>query len=310
MRRSAPPSCQRCEKKLFALPSASRPMRPASPCSPPKTSPDDRLATAAHYFVQIADKDAIFFEYTPRETSAAVSKLFEGFSGYVQADAKSVYDILFREPDEEPPDGEVDVRHEVACWSHGRRGFWEATVAKSAVAREGLARIGRIFELEALWTHHTAEERKRLRVQRAFGHFLAPILVERIVENDEALRLGGELRNVSVLFADLSGFTALSGRVPPDHLVEITNRYLSLVVRAVEATGGYVDKFIGDAVMALWGAPTTDPDHALHAVESAMIAVERVEALHAEDASRGTVGFTVKVGVNSGAAVVYWRRSS
>jgi len=148
------------------------------------------------------------------------------------------------------------------------------------------------------------EERKRLRAQRAFGHFLAPILVERIVENDEALRLGGELRNVSVLFADLSGFTALSGRVAPGVLMEITNRYLALIVSAVEATGGYVDKFIGDAVMALWGAPTSDPDHALHAAETALLAVERVEALRTEDASRGMVGFTVKIGVNSGAAVV------
>jgi transposase len=116
-----------------------------------------------HYFVQVADKDAVFFEYTPRETSAAVLELFKGFSGYVQADAKSVYDALFRPSDEEPPDGEAQVRHEVACWVHCRRGFWEATAAKNAVAREGLARIGRIFELEATWRDRPPEEIHRLR---------------------------------------------------------------------------------------------------------------------------------------------------
>jgi transposase len=123
-----------------------------------------------HYFVQVADKDAVFFEYTPKETSAAVLELFKGFSGYVQADAKSVYDALFRPAEAEPPDGEAAVRHEVACWVHCRRGFWEATTAKSVVAREGLARIGRIFELEATWRDTPPEEIHRLRQAHLRAH--------------------------------------------------------------------------------------------------------------------------------------------
>src|SRR6185312_8387192 len=93
-----------------------------------------------HYFVLIADKDHVFFEYTTKETSAVVSEMFRGYSGYIQADAKSVYDVLFREPASKPPDDEDSpvVRYEVACWAHTRRKFWEATVAKSVVAREGL----------------------------------------------------------------------------------------------------------------------------------------------------------------------------
>ncbi|WP_240360660.1 IS66 family transposase [Pyxidicoccus caerfyrddinensis] len=122
-----------------------------------------QVCRRGHHFVQVADKDAVFFEYTPRETSAAVLELFKGFSGYVQADAKRVYDALFRPAEEQPPDGEAELRHEVACWVHCRRGFWEATAAKSAVAREGLARIGRIFELEATWRDMPPEEIHRLR---------------------------------------------------------------------------------------------------------------------------------------------------
>ncbi len=97
----------------------------------------------------IADRDHVFFEYTPRETSAAVGEMFKGFSGYVQADAKNVYDALFSDAEEDPPDGER--RQEVACWSHARGYFWEATTAKSVIAREGFARIGRIFDLEQGW---------------------------------------------------------------------------------------------------------------------------------------------------------------
>lgn len=119
-----------------------------------------------HFFVQVADKDAVFFEYTPRETSAAVGEMFKGFSGYVQADAKSVYNILFRDvADDEPPDKPVidGKRQEVACWVHGRRNFWEAAIAKDVVGREGLARIARIFELDESWADKPPEDIKRLR---------------------------------------------------------------------------------------------------------------------------------------------------
>lgn len=124
-----------------------------------------RGCTHGHYFVQIADADHVFFEYTPRETSAAVAELFAGFSGYVLADAKSVYDLLFRPPERPPPDGEAPpVRHEVGCWSHARRKFWEAAVITAdPVAREGLLRIGRIFDLERRWKKASAVERKTMR---------------------------------------------------------------------------------------------------------------------------------------------------
>jgi transposase len=119
-----------------------------------------------HFFVQVADKDHVFFEYTPKETSAAVGEMFKGFSGYVQADAKSVYDILFRYVSEDEPPDKPTVegrRQEVACWVHGRRGLWEATIAKDVVGREGLARISRIFELDASWADRPHEDIKRLR---------------------------------------------------------------------------------------------------------------------------------------------------
>jgi class 3 adenylate cyclase len=118
------------------------------------------------------------------------------------------------------------------------------------------------------------------------------------------LRLGGERRAVSIMFADLSGFTALSGRVDPETLMEVTNHYLGLLVAAVEATGGYVDKFIGDAVMGMWGAPVADPDHAAHAARAALASVAAVAAAKAEADAAGRPGYSVKMGLNSGPAVV------
>jgi transposase len=118
----------------------------------PEKRPDGarQACRRGHYFVLLADKDHVFFEYTPRETSAAVEELFRGYTGYIQADAKSVYDVLFQKPD--TPPNEHDSRDEVGCWAHCRRKFWEATCAKSEVAREGLARIGRLFVLEEAWS--------------------------------------------------------------------------------------------------------------------------------------------------------------
>jgi transposase len=129
----------------------------------------------AHFLVQIADKDHVFFEYLERETSANISEAFFGFSGYVQADAKNVFDVLFcdaQEVQRNHPDIERDgcTRAEVGCWYHLRRRFWEAAIAKSEVAREGLARIWRIFELDASWRKKPPSEIKRLREQHLRPH--------------------------------------------------------------------------------------------------------------------------------------------
>jgi transposase len=124
-----------------------------------------------HYFVLIADRDHIFFEYTPKENSRVLAEMFKGYSGYVQADAKSVYDVLFKKPEDEPPEGgDASIRQEVGCWSHARRKFWEATVAKNVVAREGLARIGRIFEVDAGFRKKPPSDIARLRQAHVRPH--------------------------------------------------------------------------------------------------------------------------------------------
>ena len=110
----------------------------------------------------LADADHVLFEYVPRETSVAVANLFKGFTGYIQADAKSVYDVLFREPGPlECDDG--DRPTEVGCWAHARRKFYDAAITKEKVAREALYRIRELFELEAKWSGLAPSKRRELR---------------------------------------------------------------------------------------------------------------------------------------------------
>jgi transposase len=122
-----------------------------------------RACRKGHYFVQIVDRDYMFFEFTPKETSAAVRTMFQGFGGYLQADAKSVYDVLFRPPDPSLFDDDTPTPTEVACWSHSRRKFWEAALAKQRPACEALLRIHKIFELDEQFRKNPPSKIKELR---------------------------------------------------------------------------------------------------------------------------------------------------
>jgi transposase len=136
----------------------------------PREDKQSQPCRRAHFFVQIADADHVFFEFTPEETSEVVDRMFEGYTGFVQADAKSVFDVLFRvvEDRARPPEEHASKREaactEVGCWSHARTKFWEAAVAtQDVVAREALARIMRMFHLDAMWKNTLPDVRKDLR---------------------------------------------------------------------------------------------------------------------------------------------------
>ena len=133
---------------------------------PPQSNTKERQpCKRGHFFIQIADRDHVFFEYREKETSAEVADMFRGFTGYVQADAKSVFDVLYRPPpDQDGDDDDVAVMKEVGCFAHCRRKFWEAAVTlKSPLAREALYRIARIYDFERSWKDKPHEEIKKLR---------------------------------------------------------------------------------------------------------------------------------------------------
>jgi transposase len=117
----------------------------------PEPLPDGRRQPCrkGHFFVVLADKKHVFFEFQPKHTSAAVCEIFRGFSGYIQADAHAIYDALFRG---DAVDTGAAPPIEVACWAHARRRLWEAAVSGFAVGREGLLRIRKLYELDQAWS--------------------------------------------------------------------------------------------------------------------------------------------------------------
>jgi len=165
-----------------------------------------------------------------------------------------------------------------------------------------LALLGTVGTSEGLlfWER----ERQARFVRRAFGAYLSPDLVADLAEHPERLELGGETRDISVLFSDIRGFTTLSESLDPPDLVALLNRYFTPVTRAIQAEGGFVDKFIGDAVMALFNAPVDLPDHPDAACRAAVGMVQALEAFNADQAANGRPQIDIGIGIHTGEAVV------
>ncbi len=141
-------------------------------------------------------------------------------------------------------------------------------------------------------------------LEGTFGRFLAPSVIEAIKRDPSLLDLGGRRRGISILFSDVAGFTSFSEKLTPDQVVELLNRYLTPHCDAVFEHGGTIDKFIGDAVMAFYGDPIAQDDHALRACRTALSVQARLPAFEPVWRGYGLTDFVVRIGINSGEAVV------
>lgn len=152
-----------------------------------------------------------------------------------------------------------------------------------------------------------AEVNDNLRLQReqirqTFARFVAPEIVEKLLEDPTRIRLGGEQTVVTVLFADLESFTTVSERADPEQLLEVLNAYHSLLVDHIKANGGTVDKFLGDGVMALYNTPLPLPEHALRAVLTALDIRDALRDFHTTLDPMFRLG--VNAGIHTGKAIV------
>ena len=147
-------------------------------------------------------------------------------------------------------------------------------------------------------------ERQARFIRRAFGAYLSPELVSELAEDPERLELGGEVREITVLFSDIRGFTQLSETTGARELVTLLNRYFTPATHAIQAEGGYVDKFIGDAVMALFNAPVALTNHAEAACRAALGMLEALEAFNAGQREQGLPTLDIGIGIHTGEAVV------
>lgn len=151
-----------------------------------------------------------------------------------------------------------------------------------------------------------AERRLRAGLTRAFSHYLAPALVERLASDPAALRLGGDSREITVLFCDIRGFTSLAERLQadPERLTGILHRLMEPLSQAVLAENGTIDKYIGDCLMAFWNAPLDVPDHAARAVAAGRRMIDAVAALNEEFAREGMAPLSIGIGINTGTCIV------
>ncbi len=157
-----------------------------------------------------------------------------------------------------------------------------------------------IASVGGLAWQYFVEGRDKRQVTRLFSRYVSKDVFEQVLANPELAELGGRRRTMSVLFSDMRGFTAMTERGDPEALVAQLNEYFSRMVEVVFANHGTIDKFVGDMVMALFGAPVDDPDHADHAVATAVEMVRALEVLNARWVQEGRPALGIGIGVNSG----------
>lgn len=150
------------------------------------------------------------------------------------------------------------------------------------------------------------EFRLKQQIKKQFGTYLSPAMVEKLQENPDLLKLGGEERELSIMFTDVRGFTAISEHYGKDvqGLTKIMNRYMTAMTASILRNEGTLDKYIGDAQMAFWNAPLDDKDHAKNAVKTMLEMLDNLKEFNDEIAKEGVPAFGMGLGINTGTVVV------
>lgn len=156
-----------------------------------------------------------------------------------------------------------------------------------------------LFTYIMSWGFFVETQSKRS-ITRLFGQYVPPDLVKEMALHPENISLEGQSRELTVLFSDVRGFTSISESLSATELSALMNAYLTSMTRVIHKHRGTIDKYMGDAIMAFWGAPVDDPAHARHALDTAMDMVFELDALHAEFRSRGWPALHIGIGLNTG----------
>jgi adenylate cyclase len=166
--------------------------------------------------------------------------------------------------------------------------------------------------LTLIFSSFVREQAQRRQIRSAFSQYLSPALVEQLAQAPEKLKLGGEEREMTIMFSDVRGFTTISEsfKNDPQGLTTLMNRFLTPLTNAILARKGTIDKYMGDAIMAFWNAPLDDNEHQINACEAALDMLERIDGLNkvrkieAEDGGPPYIPINVGVGLNTGTCVV------
>src|SRR5579872_429195 len=166
--------------------------------------------------------------------------------------------------------------------------------------------------LTLIFASFVREQAQRRQIRSAFSQYISPALVEQLAQSPEKLKLGGEEREMTIMFSDVRGFTTISEsyKSDPQGLTALMNRFLTPLTDAILARKGTIDKYMGDAIMAFWNAPLDDKDHQINACHAALDMLEKIEALNkqreieANDGGHRYIPIDVGVGLNTGLCVV------
>lgn len=153
-----------------------------------------------------------------------------------------------------------------------------------------------------MYRYRTLDKEKRV-IRETFGKYVSRDILEEMLRNPEKVRLGGEDCEVTVFFSDVRGFTTLSEKLSPSELVHFLNRYLTRMTDIALDAGGVLDKYIGDAIMAFWGAPLKRPTHAVDAARASLKMVDSLIAFNKESREEGGLEIDIGIGLNSGTVV-------
>ena len=193
-----------------------------------------------------------------------------------------------------------------------------ASVVFSATAYAGVQFIANGLLIDVIWAlitqilastvafylNYRTQYRLRQQIKKQFEHYLDPRQVKQLQKNPEQLKLGGETRYATFLFTDVRGFTSMSESLPPEKVTYIMNKALTAQQAAVQKYGGMVDKYIGDAMMAIFNAPLDQADHEEQAIDCGLQIIENMEALNQEMKQEGLPEIAIGIGINSGNAVI------
>jgi len=189
----------------------------------------------------------------------------------------------------------TDVKHRVEGLGLGADDY----LTKPFSARELVARIETRLRAKSETDGLRATQQM---IRQTFERFVSANVVEQLLHNPSEIKLGGKLQEVTVMFADMEGFTTISERTNPEHLLSVLNKYHELIVSIVQSNNGTIDKFIGDAVMALYNTPLPQEDHALNAVRTACQI--RDELPEFEQQFEPELRMNINFGIHTGNAIV------
>ncbi|MFP6794308.1 MAG: adenylate/guanylate cyclase domain-containing protein, partial [Pseudomonadales bacterium] len=165
--------------------------------------------------------------------------------------------------------------------------------------------VASVFALIVINTRfYISEMGQKTMIREMFGQYLSPKVVENLVDDPRKIQLGGEEREMTAFFSDIQGFSSISERLTPSELVQLLNDYLTDMCDIILGAEGTVDKFEGDSIMAFWGAPTRQADHAKRACFAAIEMNDRLVVLRARALQKGVTPLVVRMGVNTGTMVV------